>query len=166
MLERRGMGGHESPVFEKDEWLTPPYIIQELAPFDLDPCAPIVRPWPTATRHYTIENDGLKRPWFGRVWLNPPYGNPRIVGPWLRKMVQHNHGTVLIFARTETELFFECGWNVATAMLFLRGRINFYHATGERANNNSGAPSVLIAYGEEDADKLETSNIDGHFVRL
>lgn len=34
-------GGH-------DEWLTPPEILLALGPFDLDPCAPIVRPWETA----------------------------------------------------------------------------------------------------------------------
>jgi len=28
----------------KDEWLTPPYIIKALGEFDLDPCAPINRP--------------------------------------------------------------------------------------------------------------------------
>lgn len=35
------------------EWLTPRNIVDALGPFDLDPCAPIVRPWPTAVQHYT-----------------------------------------------------------------------------------------------------------------
>ena len=38
----------------KDEWLTPPYVIEALGSFDLDPCSPIKRPWPTAKEHYTI----------------------------------------------------------------------------------------------------------------
>jgi ParB family chromosome partitioning protein len=43
---------------------------------DLDPasCAAaneIVR----AATYYTIRDDGLMRPWFGRIWLNPPYGS-------------------------------------------------------------------------------------------
>ena len=29
----------------KNEWLTPPHILRRLGPFDLDPCAPINRPW-------------------------------------------------------------------------------------------------------------------------
>ena len=37
----------------KDEWLTPPEITTDLGPFDLDPCSPIKRPWPTAENHYT-----------------------------------------------------------------------------------------------------------------
>lgn len=48
-------GGH-------DEWLTPPEIIKALGAFDLDPCAPVVRPWGTAARHYTVQDDGLALP--------------------------------------------------------------------------------------------------------
>lgn len=50
----------------KDEWLTPPEITRALGSFDLDPCSPINRPWPTAEKHLTILDDGLSREWFGR----------------------------------------------------------------------------------------------------
>lgn len=161
-----GIGGHQSPVNQKDEWLTPPSILQALGPFDLDPCAPIVRPWNMAARHYTLVDDGLKQRWEGRVWLNPPYGQPELVVPWLQRMVKHGWGTALIFARTETDMFFETVWKEATALLFLRGRLHFHHASGEQAKHNSGAPSVLIAYGEHDANILEACNIEGQFVPL
>ena len=36
----------------KNEWLTPPELLAKLGQFDLDPCAPVNRPWPTATHHY------------------------------------------------------------------------------------------------------------------
>lgn len=72
----------------------------------------------------------------------------------------------MIFARTETRLFFEQVWQRADALLFLRGRINFLDAEGNRAKANAGAPSVLVAYGREDARALKRSGIDGHFVRL
>jgi hypothetical protein len=62
----------------KDEWLTPPPLIQALGEFDLDPCAPIKRPWDMAKNHYTIEDDGLEKDWFGRVWLNPPVSTPKM----------------------------------------------------------------------------------------
>ncbi|MGJ4954609.1 DNA N-6-adenine-methyltransferase [Bradyrhizobium sp. HKCCYLRH2015] len=150
----------------KDEWLTPPPILAALGPFDLDPCAPIVRPWDMAREHYTVEDNGLLKPWKGRVWLNPPYGPPPIVGPWMRRMVQHNRGMALIFARTETELFFETVWQSARAVLFVQGRLYFHHVDGTRAAANSGAPSVLIAYGDEDAEILRACAIPGHFVRL
>lgn len=58
----------------RTEYLTPKYILDAIGPFDLDPCASIVRPWPTATKHYTRFDDGLMQPWDGLVWLNPPFG--------------------------------------------------------------------------------------------
>ena len=162
----KGMGGHQSPRMGKDEWLTPPSILRALGAFDLDPCAPIVRPWETAARYYTVEDNGLLKPWDGRVWLNPPYGPPPIVAPWVRRMPEHGKGTALIFARTETDLFFEMVWKRATALLFLRGRLYFHHVDGRVADANAGAPSVLIAYGADDAVILEGCGIDGQFVRL
>jgi len=59
----------------KNEWLTPPYILNSLGPFDLDPCAPIDPPWKMAENYYTIKDDGLVQSWKGKVWCNPPYGN-------------------------------------------------------------------------------------------
>lgn len=161
-----GMGGHQSSAMLKDEWLTPPHILKALGPFDLDPCAPIDRPWEMAAKHYTITDNGLLKPWHGRVWLNPPYGPPTIIGPWLRRMVGHGRGTLLTFARTETDLFFETIWRGATAALFLHGRLYFHHVDGKRAAANAGAPSVLAAYGDDDAQRLRDAPIDGQFVDL
>lgn len=146
------MGSHQSARMLKDEWLTPPDIIKGLGSFDLDPCSPVNRPWDTADRHYTIEDDGLMQPWSGRVWLNPPYG--REATAWLDKLGGHGNGIALIFARTETEMFFSQVWDKADALLFLRGRLYFHHVSGEKAAANAGAPSVLIAYGAENVKAL------------
>lgn len=163
----RGIGGHQSPAMGSDVWLTPPFILKALGAFDLDPAAVAEpRPWPTAEQHYTIHDNGLSKPWHGRVWLNPPYGGPSIVGPWMRRMAAHNRGTALIFARTETAVFFETVWRAATACLFLEGRLFFHYPDGRAAKNNSGGPSVLIAYGAEDAAILERCGLKGAFVRL
>jgi hypothetical protein len=164
MIIKSGMGSHQSHKMLKDEWLTPPYIIKALGPFDLDPCAPIDRPWPTAEEHWTIEHDGLTCGWFGRVWCNPPYGKE--TGKWLKKMVEHNNGIVLIFARTETKNFFDYIWPHAIAILFIKGRLYFYHVNGKKAKTNSGAPSVLIAYGINNAEILKNSGIEGKFLYL
>lgn len=161
VTERRAIGSHESHIGGSDEWLTPPDLINTLGPFDLDPCAPRTRPWPTAARHYDITDDGLRHPWVGRVWLNPPYSQ---AARWLAKLAEHGHGTALIFARTETKLWFDHVWPHATALLFIRGRLTFHHVDGKRARANSGAPSVLVAYGPEDAAKLADSGIAGQVV--
>ena len=68
-------------------WLTPPYIIESLGSFDLDPCCPPNMPWRTATQMVCRPDDGLAVDWTDRrVWLNPPYGREAI--PFLRKMAK------------------------------------------------------------------------------
>lgn len=157
------MGGHQSAVALKDEWLTPPHILKALGEFDLDPCSPVNRPWETAGMHYTVEDDGLKHPWHGRVWLNPPYGQE--TGKWLDRLADHGNGIALIFARTETRMFFEHVWRRADAVLFIEGRLHFHHVDGTRAAANAGAPSCLVAYGYENRGWLKSSDL-GQFVCL
>lgn len=161
----RAMGGHESHASGSHVWLTPPHILAALGPFDLDPCAaPEPRPWPTAAQHYTKADNSLHKPWHGRVWLNPPYG-ATTAAPFMRRMVGHGRGIALIFARTETALFRETVWQAASAVLFLHGRLHFHRQNGERAGANAGAPSVLVAYGDDDADRLAACGLDGALVR-
>ena len=164
-MRKTGMGSHQSAKMMDDTWITPKHIIDALGLFDLDPCTPETgMPWDTARKYYTKADDGLKQKWEGRVWLNPPYS--REVDQWMRKIRDHNNGIALVFARTETACFFSTVWNHATSILFLDGRLYFHRADGTRAKANSGAPSVLIAYGEECSDILEKSGIKGKFIRL
>lgn len=166
-MPHEGMGTHQSSAMDSDEWLTPPEILRRLGQFDLDPCAaPEPRPWPTADRHVVRAENGLLRLWSGRVWLNPPYGGPSVVGPWMRRMVSHGNGIALIFARTETALFFETVWRAATDVLFIEGRLFFHRPDGIRASANAGAPSCLIAYGRSNAAMLAECGIAGHYVPI
>lgn len=167
--QRTGLGfrGH-SGKSQTNEWLTPPSVIAALGgaeSFDLDPSSPVVRPWPTARYHYTEADNGLLLPWFGRVFLNPPYSNP-LIGQFLERMARHDCGVALIFARTETEAFFRHVWGGASALLFLEGRLSFHRVDGSRAPGNAGAPSVLCAYGQDDAEVLGDCDIAGQFVPL
>ncbi len=147
----------------KVEWLTPPELVIQLGEFDLDPCSPINAPFLHAKNNFTISDDGLSKDWFGRVYLNPPYG--RGMELWLEKLKFHGNGIALIFARTETKCFFEHIWNDADAILFVKGRIRFYHISGVQAGT-PGAPSVFIAYGKENALALKNSGIEGRFLNL
>lgn len=147
-----------------DSWLTPRSIVEDLGPFDLDPCCPPVMPWRTATTMIHWPTDGLAAEWTGRVWLNPPYGNQ--TGRWLRKLAEHGNGIALIFARTETVDFHTHVWSKAHALLFLQGRIHFHHVSGKRAESNAGAPSVLVAYGEDAAVKLRFADLTGQYLAL
>jgi phage N-6-adenine-methyltransferase len=147
----------------KDEWLTPPYILDALGEFDLDPCSPTKRPWHTAETHFTKRDNGLTKRWFGRVWCNPPYGNQ--TDKWLAKCVKHKNAIALVFARTETKMFFKYIWEKADAVLFIKGRLKFYHKNGVEGDS-AGAPSVLVAYGKANVKALLKSKISGVFIQL
>ncbi len=143
--------------------LPPPSLLKYLGEFDLDPCSPINRPWDTAKSHYTETDNGLMMPWEGRVWCNPPYGNN--TGSWLEKCAMHGNAIALTFARTETNMFFNYVWPRAVAVLFIRGRLRFYHVSGEQGGT-AGSPSVLIAYDQHNAEMLLNANekIKGKFL--
>lgn len=162
------VSGHITPRMGTDEWLTPPSLIQALGAFDLDPCAPPLsrRLWATARDHYSLpDQDGLILPWHGRVWLNPPYG--RVLAQWLERMAEHGDGTALIFARTETAAFQHWVWPMASAVLFLEGRLNFHRAVTGEVTNDGGAPSMLIAYdrfGERNMHALRDAGLAGAWI--
>jgi hypothetical protein len=78
--------------FPDSPWYFPSYkkpdIIQTFGPFDLAPCAPVKRPWATATNYFTMDDDGLSKKWQGLVWCNPPCGQK--TGDWLARCAEHN----------------------------------------------------------------------------
>ena len=144
-----------------DIWLTPHWLVYALGPFDLDPCAaPSPRPWPTASNHIELPDDGLQTAWHGRVWLNPPYSDAT---PWLEKMALHRNGTALIFARVETDAWHRWIWPYAYRVFFPKGRIQFCLPDGTQ-KNGSGAPSAIVVYTESDARKVLESKIEGVFT--
>lgn len=143
-------------------WLTPPHVLEALGSFDLDPCAATDQPWPTAKHHYTQDDDGLLQEWFGRVWLNPPYGKG--APPFMEKMALHRRGIALVFTRTETRMFQKLVYPYASGFLFLAGRLKFHRPDGSLAST-SQSPSMLISYGEEDKHILKKCELPGFFLR-
>ena len=172
---------HESTYNESKEWYTPREIFQALnIDFDLDPCSPgqdIVR-WVPAQIHYTIEDDGLNKEWFGNVFMNPPYGNDTPI--WLDKLSKYGNGIALVFARPDTK-WFQKYVPLADAICFIESRIHFipqcqalFYAdgiwnpktdtyidpnTGEVKKSRPGAASMLVAYGKENAEALFQSGL-------
>ena len=147
------------------EWLTPPHIIKALGEFDLDPCAPVKRPWDMAKKHFTKADDGLVQPWQGRVWCNPPYGQKH-THRWLYKLAEHGNGIALIFARTGTRGFFESIWERADAVMFIKGKVRFHLVDGSLPKAGPGTHSCLVAYGEENVKALHESGLEGFVIRI
>lgn len=82
-------------VTTSDDYWTPRSLFDTLGlEFDLDVACPPEGPLHTPARAwYTQETDGLASPWWGRVWMNPPFSNP---GPWVQKFIEHNNGLGIV----------------------------------------------------------------------
>lgn len=154
------LGSHQATIGKSQSWITPPHIIDALGPFNLDPCASSPQPWDCAATNYTTQ--GLERPWSGLVWLNPPFDR-YCVGEWVTRLAAHNDGIALLHARTEAEWFLPC-WQHARSMLFLADRLYFHYPDGRRAAANSGAPAVLVAFGNTAHERLKNSGLKGVLV--
>lgn len=145
-----------------DTWLTPPWIIEKIGLSTLDPCAWLVDGKPlveTARNYITEEQDGLTTPWFGDVFVNFPYSEGKA---WMKKCSEYNNGIVLCFARTDTQAWQKYVKN-ATGINFINKRVKFLTSKGvEKSNGN--APSALIAWGEENFERIRA--IDGILVKI
>src|SRR5262249_5924081 len=81
---------HAGNSSTSENWETPKELLDRLysvfGAFDLDPCSPCSnnRTAPVKARaYYTEADDGLSLPWFGTVYMNPPYG--RSIHNWTAK---------------------------------------------------------------------------------
>ncbi len=128
-----------------DLWETPQDLFNKLNEefhFNLDVCA-----LPENTKcaaYFTPEIDGLRQPWYGICWCNPPYG--RQIGRWVQKAYQSakNGATVvmLIPARTDTRWFHDYIYQKERVEIrFLRGRLKFGYS-----KNAAPFPSMVVVF--------------------
>ena len=89
--------------------------------------------------------DALNDDWFGRVWLNPPYG--KTIGRYLDKLYTHGNGIALVFSRTDTKIM-QRHLKLCDAVFFLEKRIS-HIGNKSRSNGNAGIGSMFLIYGKE-----------------
>lgn len=148
-----------------DEWYTPQWLIDELGPFDLDPCAPVVKPYEIAPVSYNRLTDGLaeENQWHGTVFMNPPYSRV-LLRKFCERMAAHGDGIALLVNRQDNLLWQEVIFPTAKSMLFMRHRVKFL-----RPDGTTGSPffgSCLVAWGLECDTRLRKCNIEGKYVVL
>lgn len=126
-----------------NEWYTPQRYIEAartvMGGIDLDPAScEFANRVVQATRFYTKEENGLMHPWYGRIWLNPPYGKTQQgqasnLEYFTRYLIeQYQDGKVieailLIPANTATR-WFDTLWQYP--ICFPRFRVRFYNEQG------------------------------------
>ncbi len=148
---------------ETPEHYTPKEIIEAaisvLGAIDLDPCSNSKdTPNVPALEHFTIADDGLSLPWFGRVYMNPPYG--RVIGDWTQKLAgEYQAGNVteaiaLVPGRIDTQWWQSLGLRYPAC--FYTGRLVFI-------GNNDPAPfpSTIFYLGEDIAKFYEVFSAIG-----
>lgn len=135
--------------WSSDHWATPWPLVRELerefGAFDLDPCCRAETA--KAKASYTPEQNGLALPWFGRVFLNPPYSKP---APWLQRALDTTSTgearlvVALLPVRTDTRWFHDLVKGRAE-LRFIRGRIKWLGWQGTPIPNPKD-PSMLAIY--------------------
>jgi hypothetical protein len=146
------------------EWYTPPEIRDAVLTslggiVDVDPCADPGRTFP-ATQQFTKEDNGLVRPWLGRVYMNPPYG--RGISAWTTKLRDElrdgwaTEAVALLPARTDTTWWHELAPPVAC---FLRGRLKF-----SGYEQSAPFPSAAVYFGPNHESFLSAFAGLGYFM--
>src|SRR5690348_15408106 len=129
ILLRRGM--HERCVGASDDWYTPPTLFEALGlTFDLDPCSPGPGHWVPARHVYTKHDNGLSQPWFGLVFMNPPFDGREAHLPWLERFFDHGNGVALVRAYTSSRWFHSHVVPNAQTLLFPLGKTKFVRPDG------------------------------------
>ncbi|MGC2785549.1 MAG: DNA N-6-adenine-methyltransferase [Roseiarcus sp.] len=150
-------GYSETEYSGENEWFTPAKYIEMarevLGEIDLDPASHAI-PQQTirATTFFTIADDGLKQPWRGRLWLNPPYCR-ELIAPFVDKLVsEYASGAVeqailLIHNYTDTT-WFQAAARAAQVICFPCGRIHFVAPSGDECALRHG--QTFFFFGRDD----------------
>lgn len=154
---------HVSNNSGENEWYTPPeYIacaIAVMGRIDLDPASSaIANKVVSASKFYSIQDDGLSKFWAGKVWMNPPYA-VELIRLFIDKYAKHvedndiSDGIVLVNNATETRWFNQLV-SVSNAVVFPSGRIRFINQQGIAAGMPLQGQAIL--YHGKDSIKFLT----------
>jgi len=142
--EAFGRGGGTAPQDWATPWVLFRAIERRFGRFDVDVCADAINT-KVPGNYYTAEQDGLKQPWSGRCWANPPYSSDARL--FAAKAVTESRKGVevvmLTFVRSDTRWWHETVPH-ASQLVLLKGRVNF-----ERPGQKSAAApmaSCLIVF--------------------
>lgn len=142
------------PDITGDDYYTDRQIIYAaravMGGIDLDPAShPAANREIRARRIYTFSDDGLRWPWAGRIWLNPPFGQwsawgPKVVDEWRSGRVEQM--CVLAATRTLTAHSVSGMLGASTGLCILHGRIPFW---GPKAGPAPDDGHAILYFGRD-----------------
>jgi hypothetical protein len=158
------MAEHEFSIGLSDDWYTPPeYFKAFKLIFDIDVASPGPGHWVPAKKVYTKADDGLRQPWHGIVFMNPPFGGRRGQVPWLKKFFAHGNGIALVAARTSADWFHEVVVPNAELLCFPNGKTKFIRPDGS-IGKEPGTGVVLIGACPTACEALRRSGLGACMV--
>lgn len=117
-----------------NEWYTPSNIIElarnTMGSIDTDPSScEIAQQTVKASTYWTKETNGLDKPWYGNVWMNPPYSAALIKLFSSKLNHEYSAGNTKSFITltnnaTETQWFKQL-YDVSSVLCFLTKRVRF-----------------------------------------
>ena len=145
---------------ESNERGTPAYIIDAarrvMGAIDLDPASTAeANRIGQATTFYTREDNGLIRPWYGRVWLNPPFSMPLVEQFTGRAIAAYEHGAVkqaIVLVNVSTGRWYHRLLEAYPAVYpkhhsyHPNARIEFYTLTGNHRGKDNNSRGQAIFY--------------------
>lgn len=155
------MNRHFEPtVGASDEWYTPRYIFDALGTtFDLDVAAPADLSHVTTPASTFIHANSLDVPWFGFVWMNPPFGGRNGLLPWLQKWAEHGNGIALTPDRSSAQ-WWQYAAHESTSLLQVVGKVKFVRPDGSVGDKPTNG-TTLFAIGHQADAALERAASNG-----
>lgn len=127
-------------------WQTPKYIFDwfnkrfafthDVAASDTNHLAPL---------YFTQEQNSLIQDWGSSNWCNPPFDN---IQAFIDKAIEESKKgktTVMLLPSDTSVTWFYNGFNAASKVIFLKGRLAYHRAdTGQKVSNNNKGSVFFI----------------------
>jgi hypothetical protein len=171
---------HSLPT-KSNEWYTPSRYIeaarQVMGSIDLDPAScELANRTVQAKQYYTKRDNGLLQPWYGNIWLNPPYGfiHPemkRSPNSWQKVFVEHalakyeagyvNQIILLLLGSTVFRTYFQSLWQYPVCL----NPIQTKFTREDGSTSQFGFGSIFVYLGPNEQKFINTFSQFGRIAR-
>lgn len=145
-----------------NEWYTPKPIIdaarEVMGHIDLDPASnAYANKVVQARRFFTADDDGLAHDWYGKVWLNPPYGKENgesNQAKWSARLIEEYKSgrvteAILLVNAVSGNTWFQPLWNYPVCLA--SKRIHFYN---EQVKSSAPTHANAFVYFGSNVEKF------------